>query len=229
MSVANAVKACLLMVLFLWAGCVGERDMPRNTGSEDTVTTNPVDLLVGVWLKPIEETGDFDGFQFDADGRVYFLNMFTILGDKWQRVGDSGLDISSHTERYPEPQTDHMVIRVLTRGRLVLASGGNPEVEGIVYHRAPVARPADRMLGRWNTSEDRFFDVTPAGEDFRIVEKNEEKLNVMAGRATAEGMIVETTDRTVSVVLIDGHETGREDWQDKVDCVSIEGVFYLCR
>ena len=217
------------MGLFLWGGCVGERDVASDAVANNASVGMPADLLVGVWLKPLHDSEGYDGIQFDTDGRVHYLNMFTISGDLWHRVGDSGLDISSHTQRYPEPQTEHMVIKSLTHERLILVPGNSPDSESIVYHRAPVVRPADHMLGRWNPTEDRFFDVTPVGEEFQIVENNQEVLQVMTGRATADGMLVETPDRTLSVVLIAGQETGREDWQDKVDCVSIEGVFYLCR
>jgi len=215
--------ACLLAGLFL-VGCAADKDVPS-----EGISRKPVDLLIGVWLKPIDGTNGFDGFQFDANGKVHFLNMFTITGDSWLRMSETRVAISSHTDRYSEPETDHHIIKELTDEKLVLVPEDFPEGKGIVYRRASAKRPADRMVGRWTPNEERFFDVTPLGDEYRIVGKNKDDIEVMVGRATPEGMMVEAPDRNLSIVLVAGKETGREDWQGKVDCVCIEGVFYLCR
>ncbi len=220
----NTVKGCFLVWLVLSAVCGGGK-----SAAGETVAEEPTDLLIGVWLKAIAGTNGFDGLQFDADGRVHYLNMFTIKGDRWQRVGEAGLNISSHTERYPGPEIDQLVIKVLTTEQLVLVPIAKPDADGLVYYRAASERPADRMVGHWDTGQHRFFDVTPEDDGYRIVEKKMQEIHVMKGWATLDGMIVETGERSVKVTLVPGSETGRDDWQDKIDCVKIEDVYFLCR
>ncbi len=224
MKFSKMVLIFFLVEAFLYAGCQGDKSVQREL-TED----QPVDPLVGVWLKPIEGNNGFDGLQFDADGRLHYLNMFTIMGDSWQRIQDNQLDLSSHTSRYPIPQTDSMIIQYLDAEKLILVQADIPDALAVVYQKAPSNRPADRMLGRWNTMDGRFFDVTPVGQEYRIVEQNNQEFTVMKGQATAEGMMVETPDRLLNVVLVPGSETGRNGWLHKDDCVRIEDVFYLCR
>ncbi len=224
MTYLNSVKFCLFVGLVLSAGCGGGKSV-----DDENVALAQQDLLIGVWLKPVADTNGFDGLQFDADGQVHYLNMFTIMGDHWQRVGLEGLDISSHTERYPEPESDHLVIKILTSTQLVLVPLDSPGAEGVVYQRAPSDKPADRMLGRWGTVEGRFFDVTPEGDAYRIVEKNLQEFKVMIGRPTGEGMIVDKVGHSWTVTLVEGRDTGRDDWQDSENCLKIEDTFYLCR
>ena len=40
---------------------------------------------------------------------------------------------------------------------------------GDLYHRFSPQSLADRMVGRWSNSPETFFDITPAGQWYRVV------------------------------------------------------------
>ena len=68
-----------------------------------TVHAPEIDSLEGIgWLRSFGDGGE-DGFYLAEDGRLLYLNIFSMTGDRWERDG-AKLTMSSHTERYPEPQ-----------------------------------------------------------------------------------------------------------------------------
>ncbi len=204
----TAVKMMLLALVVLMMGCGG----------------NSADLsapLEGVWLSAIE-TGGYQGYQFDADGQVHFLNMMTMTGDRWERTGDGGLDISSHTDRYPQPETDQYLIRELSAENLLLVPSDNANAPGDLYHRFSPQSLADRMVGRWSNSPETFFDITPAGQWYRVVFKWSGGIQTLSGEATAEGMDATADGKTLHLTLsadADGQEL----------CLNIDGRVFSCR
>jgi hypothetical protein len=78
--------------------------------------------LAGKWLKPIgivPPSGKAikEGMQLMPDGRLDFVNINSMKGDRWELENDT-LIIWSHTERYPEPQPTKFVILKLTKSKL---------------------------------------------------------------------------------------------------------------
>jgi hypothetical protein len=78
--------------------------------------------LTGKWLKPIgvvPPSGKAikEGMILNPDGRIDFVNIKSMKGDKWELKNDT-LIIWSHTERYVEPQPNKFVIIKLSGSRL---------------------------------------------------------------------------------------------------------------
>lgn len=177
--------------------------------------------LEGVWLSPIE-TGGYQGFQFDADGRVHYLNMLSITGDRWQRVGEAGLNISSHTDHYPQPEMDQMLIKELSAQRLVLVPDDNPKAPGNTYQRFSPENMADIMVGRWLQAEDTFFDITPAGQGYRVVFKWPQGMQTLNGKPTDEGISASLDGKVLNLILAPGPD-------DSGLCLHIDGRIFSCR
>jgi hypothetical protein len=78
--------------------------------------------LAGKWLRPISVVPPSgkaikEGIQLTPDGRLDFVNINSMKGDKWELENDT-LILWSHTERYPEPQPVKFVIIKLTKSKL---------------------------------------------------------------------------------------------------------------
>ena len=201
-------KLTSLIILMLICGCT-------DNSIEESAT------LAGVWLAPIE-TGGFQGYQFDPDGRVHFLNMLSISGDRWERTGEKGLNISSHTDHYPKPATGEMLIKELKAESLVLVPVENPKASGSSYQRFVPQSPADTMVGRWSNSTGTFFDITPAGQGYRVVFKWPEGVQTLNGESTDQGMTASRDGKTLLLTLAPGPgSTGY--------CLHIDGLIFSCR
>lgn len=163
--------ACRLLVLLLVvAGCGGQGD-ERGPAAEP---------LVGVWLRPIAGQEGCEGLQFERGGAVRFVNMFSLEGERWERIGADSLRVWSVTGRYPEPAaTDYRIVTVTPQQLVLARRGGGTET----YDRS-----ADGLVGRWTGPEGTFVDVTPAGDGYRLVIRSGDSLAVFAGTVAGEGI-----------------------------------------
>lgn len=96
--------------------------------SPDALTRE--DLMEICWLRQFEASSRaFDGFYLKDDGRLLFINIFSMTGDHWALEGDH-LILSSHTGRYPEPFPVDYAVRKEGERIILSASGGS---EAIAY------------------------------------------------------------------------------------------------
>lgn len=58
--------------------------------------------LTGIWVRPIATQPGDEGYHLYADGKLKFINMYSMIGDSWELRGDT-LMLYAHTERYPTP------------------------------------------------------------------------------------------------------------------------------
>jgi hypothetical protein len=58
--------------------------------------------LVGIWVHPIATQPGDEGYHLYADGKLKFINMYSMIGDTWELRGDT-LILFAHTERHTTP------------------------------------------------------------------------------------------------------------------------------
>lgn len=58
--------------------------------------------LVGIWVHPIATQPGDEGYHLYADGKLKFINMYSMIGDRWELNGDT-LTLYAHTERHTTP------------------------------------------------------------------------------------------------------------------------------
>ena len=151
-------RGLILLMTVLLVGC-GEQIEEQSAAPGDT---RPADPLVGVWLQPFDGQPGFQGYQFEADGAVRFVNMFSINGDRWERVGADSLRIWSSTLRYPEPEAMTYAIDSVSDRSLVLTWGAGA--------RRAYMRASGPLVGRWREAGgDRLLDITPRRAGYRVM------------------------------------------------------------
>lgn len=125
MKMSVRVKVAVVCMLILVA-VIGFYLVP----GDQTIPLTRDDLVGVPWLRQFETSPEaFDGFCLKPDGRLLFINIFSMTGDSWELEG-SRLTLSSHTGRYPEPVPTDYVVRKEEEGILLSGSEGS---EGIVY------------------------------------------------------------------------------------------------
>lgn len=67
--------------------------------------------LVGIWVRPIATQPGDEGYHLYEDGKLKFINMYSMIGDTWELNGDT-LTLFAHTERYPTPVP--MIYRIIS-------------------------------------------------------------------------------------------------------------------
>jgi hypothetical protein len=115
-----------LFGLFLSLGCVAQHKFSESQ-------------LIGKWLKPIgvvPPSGKAikEGMLLNTGGKVEFINMKSVKGDKWELKNDT-LVIWSHTERMPEPQPNKFVIVRLSGSRLEMRPEKGASKRNQLYKR----------------------------------------------------------------------------------------------
>ncbi len=210
----------LLVLLLVVAGC-GER-----TGGHEAAAPPPAEPLIGVWLRPIVGQDGYEGYQFERDGAVRFVNMFSLEGVRWERAGADSLRVWSATERYPQPATtDYRIVTVTPQQLVLVRPGGGAES----YVRPTVQRPADRLVGRWTGPEGTFVDVTPAGDAYRLVIRSLDSLSAYTGEATGEGIAFTRAGVPCRLDPRTGRETGLTGLLDEETCVVVAPGEGYCR
>jgi hypothetical protein len=179
--------------------------------------------LLGVWLKKIEGQGGFEGYQFEANGRVHFINMYTIVGDKWELHAADSIRIWAYSGSIPQAQSRTFEIAELTDETLVLVPSNAVAGYRYVYHKPIIKHPADHWIGRWTTPEGRFLDLTPQGENYRLVIGALDSMGVYAGYAEDSAIRFERNGQTEYVRSRRG-----EFRQDQENCLIIKKGEEFC-
>lgn len=99
----------LLLIAFMAAlsGCASSNFSSAGSEGENI---SAEELHNTIWLGPIcgmPSEGQYanEGFFLAEDGSLLFVNIFSMTGDSWTLDGNK-LNLSSHTERYPDSQTN---------------------------------------------------------------------------------------------------------------------------
>ncbi|GGA74679.1 hypothetical protein GCM10011369_15620 [Neiella marina] len=118
---------------------------------------HPTDELVGAWLQV--QDGHKQGLLLHADGRLSLLGIASMQGATWQfSAADNRLLLSTNTDRYPQPQTEQLIVgslsasalelqgRSLFSGRYIRADERVTVISGEVNYRQRIALPPDAVL-----------------------------------------------------------------------------------
>ncbi len=73
--------------------------------------------LTGIWVRPIATQPGDEGYHLYGDGKLKFINMYSMIGDTWELRGDT-LMLFAHTERYPTPTP--MIYRIYSLSDSIL-------------------------------------------------------------------------------------------------------------
>ncbi len=166
---------CLLVLSGCFSGCFSHQDKAANLSPD----------LIGVWLRPIEGLPGVEGYQFESDGTVRFVNMFTIEGVRWEMVDDNVVRIWSATERYPEPESVDLQLVSVTATELRLRRAMVEDAVEQVY-----TREADAWVGRWTGPDGNFVDVAVAEDEWRVTSRLGQDFNTEPGRRVGDDLIV---------------------------------------
>ena len=86
--------------------------------------------ITGAWIRQLSGATGFEGFFLHPDGKLRFINIFSMQGDSWSLKKDK-LTLVTHTERYPQPVAEVYRIQNLSDNKMVLTR----QDESIKYHR----------------------------------------------------------------------------------------------
>lgn len=133
LRIGVAIMALALVAMVLGRLVIGDQQLKaRCTGVMDAQGHGPDEgsdewwgacyhqMLVGTWVKPIEEQDGEEGYIFNPDLTLAFYNIHSMTGDRWEFVDGLNLRIWSHTERYPDPESSDYEIFSITNEQLVL-------------------------------------------------------------------------------------------------------------
>lgn len=119
----------LLAASLLWAACdsTDYKKTESSAAASDAHAVAPETKssasLAGQWVRKAEGMDIEEGYELQADGKMNFINMASIIGEAWQQAGDT-LTIYHHTERYPQRDSSRYQIVQLTDSTLELKLHG---------------------------------------------------------------------------------------------------------
>lgn len=92
------------------------------------------DILVGIWLKPIDGQKGEEGMNFQKDYKFSFVNNYISVGDTWDLIQDTVI-IWSHNDMYPDPESIKYIISELNDSVLVLSSTDSVKKHREIYRK----------------------------------------------------------------------------------------------
>jgi hypothetical protein len=229
-AVAAMHRFVLLIILLAILNC-GKNRPQRDTAiaTRKVPTSIPKTQLFGVWLKAIEGQEGFEGFQFETSGKVRFVNMYTIVGDKWELLAGDSLRIWAFSGNISEARAVTYKIAELDSKSLALRPRHAAPDFQFVYHRPAINRPTDRWIGRWTGEQETFLDLTPRGENYRLLIKTAERFNIFTGYVEGTAVRFERNSKTEYIRLASGKEIGGQRLAGEEECLVIQVDERFCR
>ncbi|MDX2473223.1 MAG: lipocalin family protein [Candidatus Krumholzibacteria bacterium] len=166
---------CLIILSLVLAGCVNQHKQAPVLSPD----------LIGVWLHPIAGLPGVEGYQFESDGSVRFVNMFTIEGVRWEMVAEDTVRIWSATERYPEPESVDLEVLSVTSSELRLRRAEAAEAVAQVS-----TREEKPWVGRWTAANGDFVDVAATNDGWQVSARLQGQMRIAPGRRVGEDLLI---------------------------------------
>jgi hypothetical protein len=114
---------------------------------------------------------------------------------------------------------------------LALMAGcrSNPPSEGPTHSPAPVAKPTDAWLGRWDGVEGTYLRLSKSGDQYVVEIQDLDGPKTFAGSADGNRVRFTRNGKTEFLSAGDGQATGMKWLTDKKDCLLTRAGEGWCR
>ncbi len=108
-----------MSILVLTLGACSNSDDENKQAIEPAASA----AIEGVWKRATGDGKDFEGVYFAEDGKLGYINLYSMSGSDWQRDGEQ-ITLGTLTENYPEGNTETLKIDKLDSNNLILTGDG---------------------------------------------------------------------------------------------------------